>query len=156
MMADGELETRRKRLQRRGALPHVSVLDIIGRDGDGDLIARPVEWDEDDAPPMIRVRHQARARGRTPAPGVGERILARIFEEQDEEGAAYSAEPIKVLQKRAETVLGILRETAGGGWRMQPGDRKQPELAVAADRIGEAPPGDLTQGGPQRNGRSHL
>ena len=40
---EGLLTKERKRLARVGALPHVAVLDIFGRDADGELLAHPAE-----------------------------------------------------------------------------------------------------------------
>ncbi|RVA11209.1 ribonuclease R, partial [Mesorhizobium sp. M7D.F.Ca.US.004.03.1.1] len=40
---EGVLTKERKQLARVGALPHVAVLDIFGRDGDGILLAHPAE-----------------------------------------------------------------------------------------------------------------
>ena len=55
---EGAIERRRKKLHQPGALPHVVVADITGRDRDGELIAVPTEWDEEahGAPPKIRAR----------------------------------------------------------------------------------------------------
>ena len=37
---------RKRRMARPGALPEVAVLDVIGPDADGDLLARPAVWPE--------------------------------------------------------------------------------------------------------------
>ncbi|HKY87971.1 MAG TPA: ribonuclease R, partial [Pseudorhodoplanes sp.] len=42
----GAVETRRKKLHQPGALPPVTLADVTGRDQDGELIAVPAEWDE--------------------------------------------------------------------------------------------------------------
>ena len=54
-LADGgHIERHRKKLHRPGTLPQVVLADITGRDSDGELLARPTEWDEDahGAPPV--------------------------------------------------------------------------------------------------------
>ena len=43
---EGLIDRRRKRLHHAGTLPPVVLADITGRDSDGELLARPTEWDE--------------------------------------------------------------------------------------------------------------
>src|SRR6201988_3683089 len=61
---EGHIDRRRKRLHRPGTLPPVVLADITGRDSDGELLARPTEWDEDahGTAPVIRIASQRRAR----------------------------------------------------------------------------------------------
>lgn len=145
MQEEGLIEKRRKRLVRPGALPHVTVLDIFGRDADGDLLARPTEWTggPGEEPPVALVKL---ARGRKgPAPGVGQRILARTFPTDDKTGPAYTARLIKIIAKRRETVLGVVRRTKSDEIRIEPVERRQSELAVSKDDLGGAKPGDLVE-----------
>src|ERR1700733_8626953 len=53
----GDIDRRRKRLHHAGTLPPVVLADITGRDADGELLAKPTEWDEDahGVPPVIRI-----------------------------------------------------------------------------------------------------
>ena len=55
------------------------MADVTGRDSDGELLARPTEWDEEahGAPPVIRIVTPRRARPGEVA-GVGDRALIRI------------------------------------------------------------------------------
>ena len=48
---EGQVERRRKKLHQRGTLPQVVLADITARDRDGELIAVPTEWDEDEHGP---------------------------------------------------------------------------------------------------------
>ena len=61
---NGEIDRRRKRLHHAGTLPPVVLADVTGRDADGELLARPTEWDEDahGAAPVIRIITPRRAR----------------------------------------------------------------------------------------------
>src|SRR3984893_18163676 len=54
---EGQIDRRRKRLHHPGTLPPVVLADVTGRDADGELLARPTEWDEaaHGAPPTIRI-----------------------------------------------------------------------------------------------------
>jgi len=73
------IDRRRKRLHHAGTLPPVVVADVIGRDQDGELLARPTEWDEEmhGAAPVIRIHTRRNARPNEVA-GVGDRALLRI------------------------------------------------------------------------------
>ncbi|MBN9009278.1 MAG: ribonuclease R, partial [Rhizobiales bacterium] len=119
-------------------LPSVAVLAITGRDDDGELLAEPVEWDEAaGAPPKITVTLEKKQAG--PAPGVGDRILARL--RTDDEGA-LSARVIRVIERKPEGVIGVIR-MAPDGARMEPVDRKQKALRIEAADMGSARDGDL-------------
>src|ERR1700752_2229593 len=76
---EGRIDRRRKRLHHAGTLPPVVLADVTGRDADGELLARPTEWDEDahGAAPVIRIITPRRARPGEVA-GVGDRALIRI------------------------------------------------------------------------------
>ncbi|MDR3423077.1 MAG: ribonuclease R [Xanthobacteraceae bacterium] len=152
----GDIERRRKRLHHAGTLPSVLLADIIGRDPDGELLARPTEWDEDahGAPPVIRI-----AMARRPRPGevvgVGDRALIRVERTNDEE---TTARVIKLIDRARQRVLGIFRSLPGGGARLVPIDKKQlgRELTIAADRTGGALDGDLVAVEVARQGRLGL
>ena len=54
LQKEGEIERGRgKRLRPTGTLPPVAVLEISGADPDGELLAKPVTWDEEFPPPRI-------------------------------------------------------------------------------------------------------
>ncbi len=94
---DGQIERRRKRLHHAGVLPPVVLADITGRDRDGELLARPTEWDEDahGAPPIIRIVIPRRARPGEIA-GVGDRALLRVDRRDDE----MTGRIIKLIDQR--------------------------------------------------------
>ena len=152
---DGLLEKRAKRFARPGTLPHVVVLDIFSRDPDGLLLARPTEWpDENGAAPVVSVRPSRSDKAR--APGMGDRILAKVFPTGEEAGPAYTARVMKIFEKRREAVLGIFRRLQDGSFRIEPVERKQPELVVEADFAGEAKSGDLVEVEQVSSGRYGL
>ncbi|MDE2578931.1 MAG: ribonuclease R [Hyphomicrobiales bacterium] len=147
---EGLLEKRGKALARPGALPPVTLCDVTGRDLDGELIARPVEWDASQFGPVPRILLNVPARQKpgVPVPGVGDRALVRAERARDPEpGApAYVGRVIKLLSRKTARVLGVFRadaRTAGG--RIEPIDRKQigRELAVSEADRGDARDGDL-------------
>ena len=153
---EGHIERRRKRLHHAGTLPSVVVADITGRDPDGELLARPTEWDEEThgAAPVIRIAGTRRARPGEVA-GVGDRALLRIERTSDEE---TSARVIKLIDRAKHRVLGIFRSLPGGGGRLVPIDKKQlgRELAIASGHTGGAADGDLVAVEVARSGRLGL
>src|SRR5271170_6497167 len=154
--AEGQVDARRKRLHHPGTLPPVVLADITGRDSDGELLARPTEWDEDahGAPPVIRIVTPRRARPGEVA-GVGDRALLRIDERGGDE---ISARVIKLLDRAKSRVLGIFRGLPGGGGRLVPVDKKQlgREFSIAADKSLGAVDGDLVAVDVARHGRFGL
>ena len=112
----GLIDRRRKRLHHPGTLPPVVLADITGRDSDGELLARPTEWDEDahGAAPVIHIATPRRARPGEVA-GVGDRALIRIDETRDEE---TSGRVIKLIDraKRARSASSAVFPAAAGGW----------------------------------------
>src|SRR5690606_4096272 len=139
---EGLLEKRSKKFSRAGALPHVVVLDVFSRDADGLLLARPSEWPEDNgAAPLVSIRPPRGSGARVP--GIGERVLAKVFPTDEAEGPAYTARILKLIEKRRDAVLGVFRTLKDGSFRIEPVERRQAELVVDADYAGGAKPGDL-------------
>lgn len=146
----GELQKRAKKLSRPGSpgsMPSIAVLDITGRDSDGGLMARPSEWptngNEDDKPPLVLIRRTREDKG--PVVGIGDRIMAKVFRNSDNSGPRFTARVIKRLERHTNTVLGVLRQTEKGEWRIEPVDKKQSEVIIDADQLGEAKAGDLVE-----------
>jgi ribonuclease R len=157
---EGRIERRHKKVHPAGALPSVTLCDIIERDADGELIAIPAEWDEEahGAAPKIRIHVQRKAR---PAeiPGIGDRALLRV-EEVGEEGEAirHRGRVIKILDRAKHRMLGIFRALPGGGGRLVPVDKKQlgRELAIPPGATGDAEDGELVAADITRQGRFGL
>jgi ribonuclease R len=142
----GAIEKRGKKILQPAALPPTVMADITGRDKDGELIAAPAEWDEEESgtAPKIRIHVPRRPQPGTTA-GVGDRALLRIEKLDDNEGAAYRGRVIKVIDHARTRVLGIFRQLPDGGGRLVPVDKKQAgrELNIAKADTGGAEDGDL-------------
>jgi ribonuclease R len=142
---EGSIAKQGKKIHEPAALPPTVMADITGRDSDGELIATPTEWDEEQsgAAPKIRIHVPRRPQPGTAA-GVGDRALLRV-EKPDAEGGAYSGRVIKVVDHAKTRVLGIFRKAPDGGGRLVPVDKKQAgrELTIAKADSGGAEDGDL-------------
>jgi len=95
---DGQVENRRKKLHQPGTLSTTVLADVIARDSDGDLIANPDEWDEEahGPPPKIRI-HVPRKTRPGEAAGIGDRVLLRIEETEEDGGIRHRGRVIKIL-----------------------------------------------------------
>ena len=146
LAADGTIAKRGKKIHQPAVLPPTVMADITGRDSDGELIATPAEWDEEErgAAPKIRIHVPRRPQPGTSA-GVGDRALLRVEKPDDSEGAAYRGRVIKVIDHARTRVLGIFRALPAGGGRLIPVDKKQAgrELNIAKADSGGAQDGDL-------------
>ena len=127
-----------RRLAAPGALPEVTVIQVIGPDADGDIWARPIDFPEDDAEPQIIVIEDKKLDRPLAA---GDRILARL-ERKDSD--IYEARPIRRLQSRAERVVGVLEKGPHGSGRLIPTSKRvKTEFTVDARDIGGAKPDEI-------------
>ena len=162
MSEEGILSGDRKRLQKKGSLPSVTVLEVTGRDDDGDLIAKPVVWEDDGERPSVLLPVRS-ARGPEvdieASIAVGDRILARITElsGEDVEGYRFEATPIKRLPREKRRLIGIFRASKRGGGTIEPIDRKQlRSWSIHNGDEGGAKDGDLVRFDLARKGRMHT
>jgi ribonuclease R len=114
----------RRRLHRPQELPPVAVLDITGRDEDGEMLARPAQFEGPDEPPAIVIApgRDDEIRGEPPA-GIGDRVLARLTRIDDEK-FAYEARIMRRLGEARAPVLGVLRTVLRGEMIVAPVDKK--------------------------------
>ncbi len=147
--AEGAIERHGRSLSKPGTLPATVLAEVYSRDRDGDLLAKPVDWDGANGPAPTIVLHLPR-RGRVggPMPGLGDRALVRTDRDHDAEGnePAYTGRIVKVLAKARAGVLGIYRAGPGPGGQVFPVDKKAANrgaYAVRAGDEGDARDGDL-------------
>ncbi len=119
-------------------LPQTAMIEVIEIDAEeGDAIARPVDWEGEAKPPLIRV-HPARRGGVDLA--VGEQALVRL---ERTHGLDYVGRVLRRVERAPERVLGVLMQ-APGGYRLRPTDKRvRSELVVDARHAGEAGPGEV-------------
>ncbi|MGY2048445.1 ribonuclease R [Methylobacterium sp. JK268] len=166
MLADltheGAVEKDRAGLRQAGRLPPVLVADIGSRDGDGELIASPAQWDPESGPaPKILVTTPRGRRGAVqPAPGLGDRALLRVEPDAEIPGR-YVGRVIKLLGRNKAEVLGVYRALEKGGGRVVPVEKRAQgrEIEIPPGQEGEARDGDLVSvalAGEGRPGRERL
>jgi len=120
-----------------GAPPPVGVVDVVERDGDGDLFVRPTKGKADG--PTYRLAPD-RGEAAAGAPGMGDRLLVRF--ERLETGET-EAKLIKRLGQSAHRLLGVVRK-GRGETRVEPVDRKSRDrLVLTGPDAAELRDGDL-------------
>jgi ribonuclease R len=143
---EGAVAKRRRKMHEPAELPHTVLADITGRDSDGELLASPTEWDEEESgtAPKIRIVFPRRPQPGTAA-GVGDRALLRVEKTDDAEGTPYRGRVIRVIAHAKARALGIFRRNPDGSGRLVPIDKKQAgrELNIAKADSGDAEDGDL-------------
>ncbi|MGE0658080.1 MAG: ribonuclease R [Reyranellaceae bacterium] len=130
---------RKRRLADPDALPEMIVLQVTGLDPDGEVLARPLQWEDGAELPHIVV---APDRQGVPALARGDRILARL---RRVGGRSYEARAVRFLGNQPLKVLGVFEEAGWGGrGRIVPTDKRaRNEYTVEPEDRGEARPGDI-------------
>ena len=164
MAARGLLDKRQKSFAVAGELPKVAVLDVIGPDEEGELIARPSVWDEEvdgPAPKVLLLDGGAsgrKGRGADKLPGAGDRVLARIRPAEDDVPYPYAARVIKRIDHAADEILGVFRRNPDGGGWLEPVEkrgRSQPIIVKPGDG-GDAAEGELVRAEVRKDRRRGL
>ncbi|MCP5367943.1 MAG: ribonuclease R [Hyphomicrobiales bacterium] len=124
---------RHRRFHEPGTLPPVTVVEVTGTDLDGEVLARPVTWDEEVEPPPIYMAPERRGQ---PALGRGDRVLARLtpLDPAEVGHAAYEGRTIRRIAGAPARVLGIFEDRDGRGW-IRPVDKR-----AKYDFVAEVPP----------------
>ncbi|MDQ7069935.1 MAG: ribonuclease R [Rhodobacterales bacterium] len=137
---EGHLEKRKKTYRDPDRLPPVSVLQITAPTGDGDLTARPMEWQgAGDEPKIILI-----SKASDPALGEGDRILARVTELKNE-AFQYEGRLIRRIGTNPLRILGVYRKRHEGG-RIMPVDKgSNKEWIVPEGAQNDAKDGELVE-----------
>ncbi len=147
--SEGTLNRRGKTISKAGALPNMIVVDIVGRDRDGELIAKASDWDQTEGgeAPRILLHSTRQTRPGVPAPGVGDRALVRVDTARgaEDEAPSYTGRVVKLLAKASPRVLGVMRLDPKTGARVVPVDKRNAssEFAVPEQERGGAEDGEL-------------
>ena len=144
LQAEGAIEgSPRKGFAKRGELPEAGLIEVTGLDADGEMLARPLNWDSNEEPPTIYVV-PPKTGG---APGLGDRLLAHL----ERHGEAYEARIIRRLERETPTrLIGVLRNSPATGWRLVPIDKKaRTEYALDKADLGGATHNELVAAEPK-------
>ncbi len=138
--ADGKLTKRRSSYRDAEELAPVAVLEITGPDADGDLFARPLEWQGTGPEPRILMT----LRDHDPALGAGDRILGRLTKNQTQDHT-HTARMIRRIGTNPERILGVFRAGSEGG-RILPIDKgSDKQWTVATGATSGARDGELVE-----------
>jgi len=125
MKAEGLLKPAKgKGMATAGGLPAVTVIEITGRDEDGEVLAMPAVASQQAAAEEQPVIWLAPDRS-GPAPAVGERVLARL--QRSGEGR-YAASIIRRLGSGQRRIVGVFEAARRGGGLVRPTNRKLKDL----------------------------
>jgi ribonuclease R len=134
MADEGLIEGSRGRaFNKVGGVPKVTVLKVVEVNHSGQVSAVPEEWQADTPPPKILIIE----RGKRSALGIGDRVLSRT----EERGQGYVAHPLKKLERKAQLVLGVVRQEGDRHWLRPVDKRERRELQITD--LGDAEAGDL-------------
>ncbi len=121
------------------ALATVGVIEITDIDTDGDLLAKPTEWDEPTQGDLPRIEVMPDKKGHADM-GPGDRALARLKRINDK---FYEAEIIRRLDTPQARVLGVVVKITRG-FILKPTDRKAKfDFDLHQADMNGASPGDL-------------
>ncbi len=133
LRAEGRL-LRRRRSARARRVPPVAEVAITGLDEEGELLG------ESPALPGAQLRVVAEV-GHGPAPGVGDRVIARLIPTAEGE---FEAHVLRLLPKAAREVVGAVRE-APWGLVLQTLDRKEEREYRLLPGAAEVTAGDVVR-----------
>ena len=132
---------KKSKVKKHQALSALTLVEVMAIDGDGEIVGRPVEWNEGakGLPPSIQL-----TASESQAPGVGDRVMAKLIANPPQAEHAYRGKVIRVLSNDVGKVVGIFRKSSGGSGRIVPSGKKdRDEYVVPKGDEGGASDGEL-------------
>jgi len=118
LMDEGSIEKdARKYYKEKGNLPETCLIEILGLDVDGELIAKPCDWKGSGEPPLVFVTTKRRSQGELLE---GDEVLAKLKKINSGE---YEARVIKALDDSSGKIIGVFKSYKGAGY-IYPTDKK--------------------------------
>jgi len=106
------------------------VVEVVDRDADGELICRPVQWDNDADPPPIMLAPGPQGEGKPARPRIGERFLARL----SRNGDGYEARVIKTSRRQRAQGARVFASSASKAASKPSTAKAKQEFVVAEGR----------------------
>ncbi len=123
-------------------LPAVAVIEVTDIDIDGDVFAKPADWNAATQGPPPRIEVMPDKKGH-PALIQGDRVLARLSRL---ESGDYEARTIRRMDAPQNRVMGLVKITKAGAV-LKPAEKKARfDYEIPAKELGEAKDGDLAVG----------
>ena len=94
---------------------------MIAIDGDGEIVGRPVEWNEGAKGPAPTILLHA---SENHSPGIGDRVMAKLIANGPAAEHGYRGKVIRVLSNDIGKVIGTFRKSSGAGGRIVPSGKK--------------------------------
>lgn len=141
--ANGEIvKTRGQEYTVPKGLPSVAVIEVTEIDIDGDVFAKPAEWNEATQGDIPKIEIVPDKKG-SPALKEGDRVLASLRRFSDR---LYEGKVIRRLDDPRGTVMGMLVRQKNG-YVLQPASKRaKHDFDVAQADLGDAKDGDLVVG----------
>ena len=141
MKRSGQIEKsglRGKKMIAADGLPEFCPSEITGTDSDGELVARPLNWNKETPCPQILITDTGRLR---PAPKEGDRVVLKL---ESAGKRLFYGTVVRRLSAEPNRIVGIFDTTSGKGGRILSADRRiHLEYYVDAAQSKNAKNGDL-------------
>lgn len=122
-----------------GRLPEVTVVRVDHINKDGEVIAYPTSWPDENAPPPPTIC-LTDGRRRRITPDIGDRVLVRL---RYLEHGTYEGSPIRILGPAERSLIGVFERDKLGIGLLTPADRRQKyTYTVSPKHEGGAEPGE--------------
>lgn len=118
-------------------LPENCLVEIIGLDNDGELLAKPVKWDKKSEPPTIFVTTKRHSDAKL---AKGDQALVKLKKTFDN---AYDAKIIRTLEDNANQVIGVFKYTNKSSYVHPTEKKNRNDYYVPKDFREGADDGDL-------------
>ena len=148
MTVKGLLSKKGKRVRERGTLPPIGVLIVTGIDENGELLARPANWNAETDGPVPKVvllsRRAGGHRSDLQPPAAGDKVLAKIRPTGDLQ-YPYEASIMRRLVAGTGRILAVFRKSGKTARAAQVDKKARDELEVLPGNEGGARPGELVE-----------
>lgn len=127
-----------KKMIAADGLPETCPCEITGTDSDGELVARPLNWDKPTSKPQILITDLGRLR---PPPKEGDLVVLKLTPKGKK---FFHGAVVRRLSEKPNRIVGVFDTTSGKGGRILSVDRRlHQNYIVDRDHAGKAKNGDV-------------